>query len=106
MMCKVFTHLREGTAPVTRVQLVVPDVDHARFVRQARREGMSLSAWLRSAAHDRLERATASSRIRTPEDLAAFFARCDALPGPVVEPDWEEHLAVMEQSRRRGRAPT
>lgn len=105
-MCKVFTHLHGRAVLVTRVQLVVPDVDHARFVRQARREGMSLSAWLRCAAHDRLERATASSRIRTPEDLAAFFARCDALPGPPVEPDWEEHLAVMEQSRRRGRAPT
>lgn len=85
---------------------MVPDVDHARFVRQAKREGMSLSAWLRSAAQDRLERAAASARIRTPEDLAAFFARCDALEGPAVEPDWEEHLAVMEQSRRRGRVPT
>ena len=91
---------------MTRVQLVVPDVDHARFVRQARREGMSLSAWLRSAAEDRLERAAASVRIRTPADLAAFFARCDALEGPDTEPDWDEHLAVMERSRRRGRAPT
>ena len=90
---------------MTRVQLVVPDVDHARFVRQAKREGMSLSAWLRSAARDRLDRAAASGRVRTLEDLAAFFARCDALEGPAVEPDWEEHLAVMERSRRRGRVP-
>ena len=91
---------------MARVELVVPDADHVRFVRQARREGMALSAWLRSAADDRLERAAGSVRIRTPADLAGFFARCDALEGPDVEPDWEEHLAVIERSRRRGRAPT
>ena len=88
------------------VWFAVPGVDHAPIAGQARRQGMSLNAWLRSAAHDRLERAMASGRIRTPEDLAAFFARCDALPGPAVEPDWEEHLSVMEWSRRRGRTPT
>ncbi len=57
---------------MARVQLVVPDADHVRFVRQARREGMTLSAWLRSAVDDRLERAAGSVRIRTPADLAGF----------------------------------
>ncbi len=84
----------------------VLDVGDAGFAGQARQQSMSLSGWLRSVAHDRLERATASSRIRTPEDLAAFFARCDALPGPAVEPDRAERLSVMERSRRRGRIPT
>ena len=88
------------------VQLEVSDVDLARFVRQARREGLTLSAWLRSAANDRLERAATCVRIRTPADLADFFAQCDALEGPDLEPDWEGHLAVIERSRRHGRAPT
>ena len=91
---------------MTRVQLVIPDEDHARFVRQAEREGMSLSAWLRSAAHERLQRRSASSRFRSRADLDAFFARCDALEGPDAEPDWEDHLAVIERSRRQGHAPT
>ena len=33
---------------MARVQLVMPDADRDRFVDQARREGMSLSAWLRA----------------------------------------------------------
>ena len=34
---------------MARVQLVMPDEDRDRFVHQAKREGMSLSAWLRSS---------------------------------------------------------
>ena len=37
-----------------------------------------------------------------PEDLEAFFRECDKRHGPDPEPDWEEHLAVMEKSRRGG----
>ena len=39
---------------MARVQLVMADEDRERFVEQARREGMSLSAWLRAAARERL----------------------------------------------------
>ena len=91
---------------MTRVQLVLTDEDHARFVRQAEREGMSLAAWLRAAAHERLTRRRAPRRSLSAADLEAFFARCDALDGPAVEPDWEEHLAVIDESRMRGLAPT
>ncbi len=91
---------------MTRVQLVVPDEDHARFARQARREGLSLSAWLRCAAEERLERRSGADRFESVADLEAFFARCDALDGPDVEPDWEEHLAVIERSRSRGSTDT
>ena len=102
-----FLHIVDAECrAVTRVQLVVPDEDHARFVRQAEREGMSLSAWLRSAAHERLDRCSASSRFRSRADIDAFFARCDALGGPDVEPDWQDHLAAIERSRSQGRAPT
>ena len=91
---------------MTRVQLVVPDEDHARFVRQARREGLSLSAWLRCAAEERLDRRSSVDRFESVADLEAFFARCDALDGPDIEPDWEEHLAVIERSRGRGGTDT
>ena len=40
---------------MARVQLVIPDEDRDRFVHQARREGMTLSAWLRAAARQRFE---------------------------------------------------
>ena len=38
------------------------------------------------------------------ESLEAFFQKCDAANGPGVEPDWDEHLAVIAESRSGGRA--
>ena len=87
---------------MARVQLVIPDEDRDRFVHQARREGMTLSAWLRTAAHERLEEQQRFEPFDSPADLEAFFDRCDALEGPKSEPEWEEHLEVIDQSRKRG----
>lgn len=84
---------------MARVQLIVPDDDHASYVQQAQRESLSLSAWLRAAAEDRLRRKQRARRFQSAADLDAFFAECDRLPGPEREPDWEEHLATMDQSR-------
>ena len=51
---------------MARVQLVMPDADRDRFVDQARREGMSLSAWLQVAARERLESTPARQTVRVP----------------------------------------
>ena len=88
---------------MARVQLVMPDDDRARFVHQARKEGMTLSAWLRLAARERLYRQSQAGGFRSVADVDAFFAECDARQSPGVEPDWEEHLAAIDRSRRRGR---
>lgn len=91
---------------MARVQLVIPDEDRDRFVHQARREGMSLSAWLRAAARERLDRRRQARPFRSPADVEEFFRHCDALDGPPSEPDWHEHLAEIDESRRRGAAET
>ena len=87
---------------MARVQLLMPDEDHARFTHQARAEGMSLSAWLRAAASERFDRRSPPERFESRADIDRFFAECDAREGPGVEPDWEQHLAVIGESRRRG----
>ena len=87
---------------VARVQLIIPDDDRDRFVRQARREGLTFSAWLRAAAHERLEDRQRAQRFQSQEDLQRFFAECDARRGPGVEPDWEEHKRVISESRMHG----
>ena len=87
---------------MARVQLIIPDEDRDRFVHQARKEGMTFSAWLRAAAHKRMEEAKRESRFKTIEDLEAFFEECDARRGPGVEPDWEKHLAVINASKSQG----
>lgn len=85
---------------MARVQLIIPDQDRERFVRQARREGVTLSAWLRAAAHARLEEK--KPRFSSEEDLWRFFRQCDARRGAGTEPDWEEHKRNIEASRLHG----
>ncbi len=91
---------------MARVQLVIPDADKHCYVNQARREGLSLSAWLRAAAKDRLAKRREVGRFKTGDDVRAFFKRIQALDGhenePEREPDWEEHLAVINESKMRG----
>ena len=87
---------------MARVQLVMADEDRERFVDQARREGMSLSAWLRAAARERLEARQRVKLFESPEDVREFFRSCAALDGPETEPDWDEHLRVMNESRTTG----
>ena len=91
---------------MARVQLVIPDEDRDRFVHQARREGMTLSAWMRTAAHERLHQRQSEGNFEGTADMEEFFRACDALDGPVQEPEWEEHLALINESRRRGAAGT
>ena len=87
---------------MARVQLVMPDADRDRFVDQARREGISLSAWLRVAARERLEARQRVKQFQSPDDVKEFFKSCAALDGPETEPDWSEHLRVMNESRAAG----
>lgn len=87
---------------MARVQLVVPDADKDRFVHQARREGMSLSAWLRAAAYERLEKYRNYRKFQSVEELREFWERCDARCESLPEPDWEEHLAVINESKLSG----
>lgn len=72
----------------------------------ARSEGMSLSAWLRSAALQRLREKQRSNTFESPADLEEFFRSCDGLEGRRREPDWEDHMGVMDESRQRGSSKT
>ena len=87
---------------MARVQLVIPDEDRQNFIDQALREGMSLSAWLRAAARDRLEARRNVKLFESPEDVEEFFRSCATLDGPETEPDWSDHLRVINKSREQG----
>ena len=84
---------------MARVQFVIPEEDRDRIVRQARKEGLSLSAWLRAAVRERLHRRQPLRSFRFPAEIEEFFRQCDALEGPPSEPDWDKHLAVIGESR-------
>ena len=87
-----------------RVQVVMDEVERERLRRAAEREGLSLSDWLRRAARDRL-RSIEARKLSTVEDLRAVFAECDGRERG-TEPDWQEHLAVIEESKASGRTAT
>jgi hypothetical protein len=90
---------------MVRVQVLLDDDDKARLQRQAQRDGVSLSAWLREAALARLAELQHDDRPAGPEELRAFFEQCDAREKG-TEPDWDEHLEVMARSRRAGSSET
>ena len=63
---------------------------------------MPTKALPRAAPDERGSPGLATEPFRSAADARAFFAACDAREGSGVEPDWEEHLKVISESRSRG----
>ena len=86
------------------IQFEITEEDRERFAKQAEREGMALDAWLISVARQHSPQATAPAgdQFRSVEELMAFLHECSANSGLEREPDWEEHLRNIEESRRQG----
>ena len=87
---------------MVRVQLVLRDEEHSHYVYQANKEGLTLGAWLRAAAVERLERKSRIQPFESVADLIAFFTECDKRESGGVEPDWEQHVSVLDEVRKRG----
>ena len=62
---------------------------------------MSSRAVLRDTARERIRPRWSTEPFTSAADAEEFFAACDAREGSGAEPDWEEHLAVISESRRR-----
>jgi hypothetical protein len=84
-----------------RIQILLDPGERERFRRLAQARGLSLSAWVREAALKQAEVEGKQSKMRSVDDLRAFFAQCDARETG-TEPEWTEHLAVLDASRRQG----
>lgn len=90
---------------MARIQLVLRDGDKERYLCQAKRESMSLSAWLREAAQEKLDRDDEDSQrpFASVEELNSFFRECDALhEGEGPELDWGEYKQMIEDSKIAG----
>lgn len=84
---------------MARVQLIIPDEDRDQFVYQARLEGMTLSAWLRAAAKERLMQRERLKPFSSSEEVRDFFLAFDESESGVREPDWEEHMETLRESK-------
>ena len=87
-----------------RIQVVLSERERDRFRVQAKREGLSLSAWLREAGRERLAATDARPRFETQDALDTFFRRCDEREQSGREPEWREHLKVIAASQAAGAA--
>jgi len=85
-----------------RVQVVLDEIEREAFRQAAANDGLSLSDWLRRAARERLEQHREPA-LSSAEDLRAFFQDCDEREQG-LEPDWQQHRAVIEESKARGRS--
>ena len=74
---------------MSRIHVLVDPLEREEFRAQAKREGRSLSDWLREAGRERLARAH-DRQLLTPADLQEFFAELDARRGDErPEEDWD-----------------
>ena len=90
---------------MARVQISLSDDEKRRWQEQARREGMSLSAWMRARVKGRAASGggrSAGKQVHTDEDREAFFRMIDALhgPDPKPSPTWEEINRMLEERMR------
>ena len=92
-----------GKGSSKRVQVILSEDDVALFQESARKQGQSLSAWLRQAGRERLDRIEQTARFETADEVRSFFDRCDAEPDSADrEPDWEQHERVIAESKTNG----
>lgn len=85
----------------TKVQVLLDETEREAFREMAQREGLSLSAWLRKAGKEKLLAKKRHKIIYDKKSLRRFFKHCDAL-AKGQEPDWEDHLKVINRSRASG----
>ena len=81
-----------------RVQVIVTLEERERLRAQAKREGKSLSRWMREAANT----VYAQRCNQTPmsaQEVHALFDRCRDLGSEVPADDWEELKTSIEQER-------
>lgn len=81
--------------------MILDEAEKARFQVRAAADGMSLGAWLRAAAREKLDRDQARASMTNLEQLNAFFESCDSRQLR-PEAEWEDHRKLLEGSRDSG----
>lgn len=90
---------------MSRIHVVLDEVQKVRYQSQAARDGKSLGAWIREAADEKLTRHS-RRRFASSEELREYLESCweraASDGGPDREPDWEETKKLILDSKIRG----
>lgn len=77
------------------------------FDRKRRDRHGEFDTWLRELHTQRKNYILSEEEaVEDLDELNAFFDKCDSLPGPDSEPDWEEQLELIKQSKGSGTTNT
>ena len=90
-----------------KAQVILSRGELTAFKAHAIRAGVSLSAWLREAAHEKAAAADAAPRSYTAPELQALFAAHNGCYDSGAEPGWDDVKAMLrDDSRSASRHPT
>ena len=87
------------------IQIVITEEDRQRFAEQAEREGKTLDAWLISVARQQIAEPKTGKRMRkfkSRDEIRTYLRSHSDLDKLEREPDWEEHLRIIDLSKRQG----
>ena len=85
-----------------RVQVILDDIEAARFKSQAKKESKSLSAWLGEAGRKMLEENQKRNALTDPQALESFFEDCNSRETG-REPDWDDHKELILEGFQAGK---
>lgn len=74
------------------------------FDQKRRKKHAEITYWLQELHAER--RNHVLSEEEAIDDIEAFFDKCDTLPGPDEEPDWDEHKETIDRSLGSGTTNT
>ncbi|MCI0442076.1 hypothetical protein L0244_41065 [bacterium] len=82
-----------------RIQVILDEEEALQFKNQARKEGKSVSSWLREAGRKILELNDSKRKLKDPASLKNFFQKINSKKDG-TEPDWEEHKKLVSDGYR------
>jgi len=82
-----------------RIQVILDEEEALQFKNQARKEGKSVSSWLREAGKKVIELNHSKRKLKDPPSLKTFFKKINNKKDG-TEPDWEEHKKLLSEGYR------
>lgn len=83
-----------------RIQVILDEEEALQFKNQARKEGKSVSSWLREAGKKTIELSDSKRRLKDPSSLKDFFQKINSKKEG-TEPEWEEHKKLVSEGYRK-----
>jgi hypothetical protein len=82
-----------------RIQVILDEEEALEFKNQARKEGKSVSSWLREAGKKVIELNKSKRELKQAASLKAFFKEINSKKEG-TEPEWEDHKKLITDGYR------